>query len=594
MNKLFNNKIKKLQNKKSFVIFICSIFIFFVNTTFAGTFETISIQQNDAFRRDVMSFVQKSASESITPDEIKTFDNQWFNGGSPTFYLIHWTAKVAIYQNGKEIGVGKASTSALSKTLREATNTAMKQAQADLASKTGSEVNLKKLTFKITFYYPPDDRQYSIVSNDNGLTYELIGNIIPVRQFDTSLVRARIQSESAYLLRMMDQDTHGFFKKYDAAKDEKEIKLRTIYTASSLYTLLKVQEVLLDSEPLYKQIEKNIEPMAAFLLSMQNHEGENAGAFHYSYDKPTGKKDILFEGGRFVVGTSSKTIFTLIKLYERTHDKKYLDSAKQAGNWLLTRVSNDGSVRPVVAKLNGKLLVKTKNSYLYSGQVLSALSRLYGVTQDEKYYDAATKIAERMLNTVKDKSPFLDDDYRKPNSVTTSWVVMSLLDYAKVNPDAKTNTIYLDTITRCAQELVNRQIVAPWDTFNDGRLMDIITSSGNGWVNEVMTELQPFCDANKMDNCYLYNPFIVNSSRWLVQNVYTAQNSFNIKNPAMSNGGVIRNFAERAVRTDAVCHGLNSLVGLLKMTGTQNQSLLFLPEMPFDEVLGLLEMSQEV
>ena len=550
-----------LKKEIILVILTCLLGI----TAFAGTFPTISIQQNDAFRRDVMQFVQQSAIGSNTNANI---DKHWVIGGSDAVYLINWAVKVSVYVDGVAVGSAKANLPSLSETLQQASVTAVKKANLD-------SKQLKNARFKITFYYPPDSRQYSMV-NHGDKTYELIGNIIPVRQMDMALLKERIQSEKAYLLRIMDSDTHAFSKIYNAASDQRDIKLRTIYTASSLYTLLKVQNVTHDPV-----IEKEIEPMAQFLLMMQESQGENVGAFHYSYDKNTGTKD-----GRFVVGTASKTIFTLLMLYERTQDEKHLKAAKQAGNWLMTKVDASGYVTPVVAHVNGKLLRKTKQSFLYSGQTLSALSRLYAVTGDKSYYHTATKIAQRMLQYVKKKSAFLGDEYREPNSVTTSWVVMSLVDYAKINAEP----IYRETITQCARELVHRQIQAPWDAFNDGRLMDIITSSGNGWVNEVMTELYLFCKAEKMDGCRSYRHFIIHSSRWLVQNVYTAANSFDIKNPAMADGGVIRNFAEKSIRTDAVCHGLNSLVGLLKITGIENQAFAFLPEMPFEEVLGLLQM----
>lgn len=541
---------------------------------FAGTYPTISIQQNDAFRRDVADFVRETVVNNAQNQNI---DSHWYNGGSSTFYLIRWAVKVNIYFGGELVGQGKSSLPSLSETLRTASLSAKK------TSKLNSE-QLKKAQFKITFYYPPDFRQYRLINNGN-MTNELVGNIIPVRQLDTALLKERIQLEKSYLLRMMDSEQHAFFKKYNAELDLPDTKLRTIYTASSLYTLLKVLSLGSDGN-----IENQIKPIADFILMMQEKNGENAGAFHYSYNKTSQKKDEKFGSGRFVVGTASKTIFTLLMLYDRTKDEQYLNAAKQAGNWLMTKVDNKGTVISVTAQFHGKTLKKTKQSFLYSGQILSALSRLYAVTRDKSYYNTASKIAKKILDYVEHKSAFLGDEYRSPNSVTTSWVVMSLLDYAKINPAP----IYRKTITRCARELLNKQIHAPWDVFNDGRLMDIITSSGNGWVNEVMTELYPFCKANKMQACSQYRHFIIDSSRWLVQNVYTHANSFNIKNPAMAEGGVIRNFAEKSIRTDAVCHGLNSLVGLLKITGMENQSLAFLPEMPFDEVLGLLEMGGSI
>ena len=327
-------------------------------------------------------------------------------------------------------------------------------------------------------------------------------------------------------------------------------------------------------------LDEQIQQMSSFILSMQEHEGPNAGAFHYSYNKETKEKD-----NRFVVGTASKTIFTLLLLSQRTQDPKYLEAAKAAGNWLMTKVDTDGRVYPVLYLNKKKQWIQVKSqSFLYSGQVLSALSRLYHATKNQAYYDKATLIAKRFIDHIEKNGAFVGDDFRTPNSVSTSWTVMSLVDYAKINKEP----IYRDIITRCASELLTRQASDANDVFNYGRVVDLISASGNGWVNEVMTVLYPFCQTEKMPGCTSYRQFIMNSSRWLMQNVYTSTNSFAIKNPEAANGGTIPNFLGVTVRTDAVCHGGNSLVGFMEIMGPQEQTYMVLPEMPFDEVLGLL------
>jgi|GEM_PF-503337 len=530
----------------------------------------LSIQQNTLFRDEVMRFVKQTAWNYVHPDNISSpriENNQWINGGYP---LVNWCVEMDIYLQGKRTGKGEASANALSSALEKASFQALKASGLN-------ENQLKQARFKVTFYYPPDNRQYSIVdSEDKGV--ELIGEVVPLRIMDTNVLKKHIELTKSYLLRMMDPEFHAFFKRYDAALDQREPKLRTIYTASSLLTLLKIQEVLPDPE-----IERQIQPIANFLLSMQEQEGMDSGAFHYSYDKVTGKKD-----QRFVVGTASKTIFTLLTLYQRTKEPKYLEAAEKAGNWLLTRVEKNGSVYPVVYFKDGQRHEIRQQSFLYSGQVLSALSRLYTVTQNKRYYEKASQIADRFVQHVNTHGAFVSDEYRLANSVSTSWLAMSLMDYAKVNPAPQ----YRDTIRKTIDTLLALQINEPSDAFNHGRLMDASDSSSNGWVNEVMTVLYPFCLSQKMPGCDAYRQFIILSSRWLMQDMYTPANSYAIKNPAMAEGGIIRNFVEKSVRTDAVCHGGNSLVGLLEMIGPEKQTLLVLPERPIQEVIGLLRIGK--
>ncbi len=525
-----------------------------------------SIQQNNAFRQEVMQFVHQVADHYVdhqNAQKNKAMDNRWFNGGHP---VINWAMEVSVYEHGSLVGRAQTDATSLSEGLIKTSTEAFKQAHLDKNA-------LKDARFKVSFYYPPDSRQYSFVDDGKGAA-ELIGNVVPVRIMDTDLLKERILAEKAYLLRMMDPDLHALIKRYDAKADVRQKNVRTIYTSSTLFTLLKINSAFPDPV-----IEKQVEPMANFILSMQEHTGKNAGAFHYSYNKKTHQKD-----NRFVVGTASKTIFTLLLLNERTHDPKYLNAAKEAGNWLMTKVDNEGHVNPVLTYSKNKWNQITKQSFLYSGQVLSALSRLYHATNDKAYYDKATLIANRFVEHVKKNGPFVGDDFRTPNSVSTSWMVMSLLDYAKVND----NPVYRETITHCAAELLARQANDANDAFNYGRVVDLISASGNGWVNEVMTVLYPFCQQTNMPGCEGYRQFIIHSSRWLMQNVYTPANSFAIKNPAVANGGAIPNFLGVTVRTDAVCHGGNSLVGLYEIEGTKDQTYMTVPEMSLDEVLGLL------
>jgi len=535
----------------------------------------MSTQQNNAFRDASMEFVKKAAVNYIHQQPIKkdiALDKKWFNGGHP---IVNWAMEVVLYDQGKRVGDGHLNSKSLSEGLATATYQALKEAHV----MQNANANINNLRFRINFYYPPDSRQYSFIdqNKDSHQAVEWVGNVVPVRQMDTKLIKTRILAEKAYLLRMIDPDVHALFKEYYAKTDKRSERLRTIYTASSLFTLLKINDVFPDSA-----IQAQIKPMADFLLMMQETSGSNKGAFHYSYNKKTRQKE-----NRFVVGTASKTIFTLLILYDKTHDVRYLNAAKLAGDWLVTKVDIQGHVNPVLSLENKHWEQVKKQSFLYSGQVLSALSRLYHVTKNKMYYDTATQIAKQFLASVSKQGPFVGDDFRTPNSVSTSWLVMSLLDYAKI-VKAQNASIYRDTITRCARELIIRQANDSDDVFNQGRVVDLISASGNGWVNEVMTNLYPYCQANHMSDCESYRQFILNSSRWLMQNVYTSVNSIQVKNPAVADGGAIPNFLNDIVRTDAVCHGGNSLVGLLNMVGPEETTFILLPEMSLDEVLGLL------
>ena len=360
---------------------------------------------------------------------------------------------------------------------------------------------------------------------------------------DENQILRQIEAGKNYLLRVMDPEWHAFHKRYDCLRDDSGSRLRTIYTASSLYTLLKVYRLTHDED-----IARQIPGIAGFLLSMQNHEGENRGAFHYSFDTKTLKKE-----PRFVTGTASKTIFTMLEMFRFTQDPVYLESAKEAGQWLLRMQNADGSAAAQAVSRDEKWVNVQKFSFLYNGQVLSALSRLYRVTSDPTYYEAASKIARLVIAKAEAQHYWVGDEYRRPNPVSTSWVIMSLLDFYKAGRDRAS----LETILKSSNELLKHQHTDPEDPANYGRYQGSETTSGNGWICEVLGEAYNF-SAEKYKNAILLGV------RWLIRNTYTEENTRGFKNPAMPVGGLIRSPSEASVRTDAVCHGVNGYIGILE------------------------------
>lgn len=531
----------------------------------------VPMVSNQTFRDEVISYLrsvaihQANQSPDSAQQQLDTLDATWNN-----FYQrTDWSIRISLYHLGQKVGEGYSHGSSLSKALQKATELSLSQQPMDRLSPD----ELNQYRFKVVFdYYPA--RLYSLIEfNEQGL--ELIGSRVAVRKLDKKMLEKQIVNSQHYLLQTMHPRVHGFFKFYNAAQDKPENLLRTIYSSSSLYTLLKIYH--LNKDP---QLLQYFKPIADFILSNQVQDGPNRGGFYYGFNPETGKKTC-----RIVVGTASKTIFTLLELHRfYPDDKKYLEAAKKAGDWLLTRVNQDGTISAIASCTSGTWKNSRKQSLLYSGQVLSALSRLYGVTHDARYHDGAAKIASNFLKEVKHQGLILGDDYRPANSISSSWVMMSLIDFAKVDP----NPVYRTTIEQIASAILSRQIRAQDDVYSNGRYLDAMTTSGNGWINEVMGVLYDFCSSNQLSNCNQYHQAMLLTSRWLIQNAYSAENTYNVKNPKRAIGGFITNFTTQTVRTDAVCHGLNSLIMVLENIGHDNQVLVNLPERPLVELLPLL------
>lgn len=505
---------------------------------------------NAAFRDRVIAFVREVAAGS--PNAACTLPL--------TVEPLH--VVVSMYDDGKIVGLGISADDALCVVLKEATQQAV--AASGLA-----EARVAQARFVVEF----TDQQYGLVEHD-GKGVELVNNVVPVRVLDKAMLRQRIDEGKAYLLRVMDPDLGGVHKYYDAPTDTFENRLHTIYTASTLYTLLALYAH--DGD---ESLRGPVDRAAGFLLSMQRvAPGQPGhGAFHYSLDLAAWEPE-----PRFVVGTTSKSIFTLIELHALTGDGLYLDAARQAADWLLTMQGADGRVSSELSlDSNGMWSVTEDESMLYTGQVLSALSRLYEATADAQYLDAASRTADHIIAKIESEGCYLGDDYRSPNPISSSWAILSLFDFARAGDDATIRK----SVFACTDELLERQIDDPDDVYRHGRWQASLSSSGSGWVAEVLSELYLDCPSSDPDGCARYHGAIVRLFRLLMQSTYTPENSFVAKNPDMAMGGLFWNTHDRYVRTDAVCHGMNAYVFMIDHL--PDGVLVELPEPPLAERLGL-------
>ena len=462
---------------------------------------------------------------------------------APNAPVPTWQVATSLYENGLVVAQAEGAGISLRQSARAAGQNLVATGQRKFTA-----AQLKKLRWFLTVRGPKVNG--SLVSY-RSKALEIVGDVTAVRMLSPALVRKAINAQKEYLLRQMHPEYHAFYKLYDAKNDRPETRMRTTYTASALWTLLQMHAFQPDA-----RIAARIKPIADYLLSMQVQEGKGKGAFHYSFDTITKVKEL-----RFVVGSTSKTVFTLLELYRRTGEERYLSAAQNAGEWLRSRVRLNGRVYPVQlwSKTKQRWSQVGKQSVLYSSETLSALSQLHLASKNRRFARAAGRIAERLVTQAVANNFLLGDDFRHPNSISTSWLSMAFLDYARINPDPK----FSDAIFGAAQSLVNLQLKDPSNALDYGRYSDTLASSGNGWINEVLIKVYQHCVQMQRSDCTSYAKSMNRGTRWLIQNIYSPENSYHIPNPLRAQGGSIRDSKEETVRTDAVCHGGNSLVGVL-------------------------------
>ncbi|MBN1553678.1 MAG: hypothetical protein JXA11_02950 [Phycisphaerae bacterium] len=452
-----------------------------------------------------------------------------------------WRVTVKFYVNGQLQGEGEGSQPVLVEALDDARKTWEANAHIDRSDAQA----MRQGRFYVTLQREGASAFSVVEFQGKGL--EVVGDLVAVRKLDTDRLDRQVEAGRDYLLRILDKDKYAFFKRFDATTGAGGARLRTIYTASSLYTLLKRNRQKKNPE-----LEELLPRIAGFLLSMQSQGPEHRGAFYYSLNKDTGEKE-----PSFVVGTASKTIFTLLELYRDTKNAEYLASAKEAGDWLLSMRKPDGTIVNSVRLTDGRWVKNEKFSTLYLGQVVSALSRLYGVTKDRRYLQGAEAGATVLLRRAEKMNDFLRDDFRAPaDPIPTTWAVQSLLDFHKITnrPDVR------DVCLRCARAVLARQHTDPSNIADFGRFEGTHATSGNGWILEVFMELYRHAADAGWPEREPFRAAAIRVARWLVQNAYSPENTYFLPHGTKAVGGFIRSYREESVRTDAVCHGINGLM----------------------------------
>jgi len=179
-------------------------------------------------------------------------------------------------------------------------------------------------------------------------------------------------------------------------------------------------------------------------------------------------------------------------------------------------------------------------------------------------------------------------EYRTENPISNSWVVMSLMDFCK----AVSNERYEKIVFELSKEVALNQKNNSEDLASFGGWNGAYSSSGTGWMSEVMSETYIFCEREdsyfkrvyKNESCDIYKNAVIKAVRWIIQNTYSSDNTFIVENPEMALGGVFWNEKNRYVRTDSVCHALNGYIIIFDFL--DEGILLSVPEEPFKAVLN--------
>lgn len=168
--------------------------------------------------------------------------------------------------------------------------------------------------------------------------------------------------------------------------------------------------------------------------------------------------------GEIKLGGNALAIIAMCEYTDKFSDSKYIDTIKKLGNGILSMGHSDGSYNHVLNENDFSLKSEYRTLY-YDGEATFALCKLYGITKDEKYLNAAKKSMDYFIEkrytqyadhwisyATNEITKYVDDEkYYELGLKNVGNNVSTILE------KAYTSHIDLEMIVKC-NELYNRMI----------------------------------------------------------------------------------------------------------------------------------------
>ena len=261
--------------------------------------------------------------------------------------------------------------------------------------------------------------------DENDEVYDLISDIDDygrrkVDTVDKEYAAELVKNASGFLIDQVKDDgsfVYGYYPRFDKNIDNYNI----VRHASTLWSLV-CQYRMTGNEELVPVIDRAIDYMVENAIVERNDE------ISYLYEE---KSDEIKLGGCGVA------VVALTEYMDAFGSDKYKDLAIKLGNGILTMLDqNSGEYYHV---LDGEFIKKEQfRTVYYDGEATFALCRLYSLTSDEKWLDAAKSAVEH----------FISADYVQYKD---HWVAYSMNEITKYVDDERYYTFAL----RNAQENLN-------------------------------------------------------------------------------------------------------------------------------------------
>lgn len=266
--------------------------------------------------------------------------------------------------------------------------------------------------------------------DENDEVYDLISDIDDygrrkVDTVDKEYAAELVKNASGFLIDQVKDDgsfVYGYYPRFDKNIDNYNI----VRHASTLWSLV-CQYRMTGNEALVPVIDRAIDYMVENAIVERNDE------ISYLYEE---KSDEIKLGGCGVA------VVALTEYMDAFGSDKYKDLAVKLGNGILTMLDQDSGEYYHV--LDGEFIKKEQfRTVYYDGEATFALCRLYSLTSDEKWLDAAKSAVEH----------FISADYVQYKD---HWVAYSMNEITKYVDDERYYTFALRNAQENLDTIYNR------------------------------------------------------------------------------------------------------------------------------------------
>ena len=266
--------------------------------------------------------------------------------------------------------------------------------------------------------------------DENDEVYDLISDIDDygrrkVDTVDKEYAAELVKNASGFLIDQVKDDgsfVYGYYPRFDKTIDNYNI----VRHASTLWSLV-CQYRMTGNEELVPVIDRAIDYMVENAIVERNDE------ISYLYEE---KSDEIKLGGCGVA------VVALTEYMDAFGSDKYKDLAIKLGNGILTMLDQDSGEYYHV--LDGEFIKKEQfRTVYYDGEATFALCRLYSLTSDEKWLNAAKSAVEH----------FISADYVQYKD---HWVAYSMNEITKYVDDERYYTFALRNAQENLDTIYNR------------------------------------------------------------------------------------------------------------------------------------------